>query len=322
MTDGLSDRIDREAVEWLARLRAGDPADQAAFEQWYATDTAHADAYDRVLRTWETAGRLDKTSLGQARARDAEHPSRSRFVAIAAVAGILAALLVSVGVMLGAPGLPSATAAFAFETKPGQIRSVKLDDGSSVTLDTDSALKGEFSSSRRHVQLLRGRARFDVTDDVHRPFVVETSNGSVTAAGSIDVTVDRSRMTIALWRGKADISDSLGHPVPIALADGQALGVDAASPNAAVAARPAADSRWVKGMLSFEDAPVSEVVAEANRYANVPITLADASIGDERFTGTFTATDTRSLAQMLAAMFDLTITTDRGGGIILSRHKR
>jgi transmembrane sensor len=320
MTEASMGRIDRAAVDWLARLRAGDPADQRLFEQWYASDTAHADAYDRVLRTWEMAGQLGETELGRGRVQQSEQSSPRRFIPIAAV-GVIAALLISFGVSFGIPGLSGSATAFTFKTQPGEIRSIRLDDGSDVTLDTDSVVKGKFSSSQRQVQLLRGRARFDVADDAHRPFVVETSGGSVTTVGSVDVAIERSQMTVALWRGKANIADASSHPVPITLAAGQAVKVDGASP-AAVAARPAGDPRWVKGMLSFEDAPLSEVVVEANRYARVPITFADPSIARERFTGTFTATDTHSLAQMLAAMFDLTVTTGRGGGFVLSRHVR
>jgi transmembrane sensor len=61
-------------------------------------------------------------------------------------------------------------------------------------------------------------------------------------------------------------------------------------------------------MLSFEDAPLDQVVAAANRYSAVQIVLADPTVVSLRFTGTFKATDTEQLANLLAAMFSLDLT--------------
>jgi transmembrane sensor len=81
----------------------------------------------------------------------------------------------------------------------------------------------------------------------------------------------------------------------------------------------ASDMRWTAGMLSFEDKPVSLVIATANRYSDVQIVLADPSLGELRFTGTVKAKDTLGLARMIAAMFKLRLDTTDPQRLVLSR---
>src|SRR3546814_15110866 len=75
-------------------------------------------------------------------------------------------------------------------SKIGEIRTVALEDGSRVTLDTDTILHIAYSPTERGLKLERGRARFDVSYDASRPFVVFAGGGSITAHGTVfDVAV-------------------------------------------------------------------------------------------------------------------------------------
>src|SRR3546814_14166765 len=75
-------------------------------------------------------------------------------------------------------------------SKSGEIRTVALEDGSRVTLDTDTILHIAYSPTERGLKLERGRARFDVSYDASRPFVVFAGGGSITAHGTVfDVAV-------------------------------------------------------------------------------------------------------------------------------------
>ncbi|QCI78809.1 DUF4880 domain-containing protein [Hankyongella ginsenosidimutans] len=55
--DSPLSQAEHEAVEWLSRLREGGRRYQSEFEEWYSADQTHADAYDRVLATYEEARR-------------------------------------------------------------------------------------------------------------------------------------------------------------------------------------------------------------------------------------------------------------------------
>src|SRR3546814_4387812 len=90
-------------------------------------------------------------------------------------------------------------------SKSGEIRTVALEDGSRVTLDTDTIVHVAYSPTERGLKLERGRARFDVSYDASRPFVVFAGGGSITAHGTVfDVAVVDRHVSVALLRGSIE----------------------------------------------------------------------------------------------------------------------
>ena len=71
-------------------------------------------------------------------------------------------------------------------------------------------------------------------------------------------------------------------------------------------------------MLQFDDTPLAEAVAAANRHSRTQIILADPAIGELKITGAFRAGDAGALADSLAAAFSLRL--ERGSGGTLTLH--
>lgn len=304
--DARGKRIEQEASAWLARLRAGGRQDQEAFENWYAADPDHADAYDRVLDSWQAMNDLSGSRAAPVRALGGR-----RLVAIAAI--FLVALL-GLG-FLTMRHKSDVNAPTALETRAGEIRTVALADGSRMTLDTESLVHATFDDGQRTVQLVRGRARFQVAAQP-RPFVIKTDGGSVTTSGStLDVGFDGTSTSVGLLRGSADVRGGLQGAVQFRLNPGQKVMIG----KAGVLPYAISEQRWPGRMPSFENAPLSEVLAVANRYGSARIELADPELGSLRFTGTFNAADSAGLAHMLAAMFKLKCNDSVAHRFILSR---
>src|SRR5690606_29474815 len=59
-----------------------------------------------------------------------------------------------------------------YRTAIGDIKSLRLADGSQVTLNTDSTLHVAITAAERRIELDHGEAFFDVAQDPARPFVV------------------------------------------------------------------------------------------------------------------------------------------------------
>lgn len=290
-------QTDRDAADWLARIRGGGRTEQAAFEQWYSADPSHADAYDRVLASWEAMGRL----------RDPAEPAApGRRYSAYAVAAAAAALLAIVGIgTLYRPHLPNGASSEGWTTRVGEVRTVALSDGSKVTLDTATAIRADIGPARRQVRLIRGRAQFAVAGDT-RPFVVDTDTASVTTADStLDVTYLDGGTTVGVLNGTADLRPSMQPATAFRVASGQAASIGRAGRTGATTRFTPSDAHWTAGMLSFENAPLSAVVAAANRYSARPIVLDGAAVGQLQFTGSFKPRDTAAVGRMLAAMFGL-----------------
>ncbi|MDZ4376318.1 MAG: hypothetical protein U1C74_33460, partial [Phenylobacterium sp.] len=86
------------------------------------------------------------------------------------------------------------------------------------------------------------------------------------------------------------------------------LGAPPPAPRAAStvsAVDPVRSLSWEAGLLVFENEPLSVVVERMNRYAERPIRLGDANVGDLHVSGVFRAGDTDALTQGLNAAFNV-----------------
>src|SRR3546814_16085472 len=96
----------------------------------------------------------------------------------------------------------------------GERRTVRLADGTAITLNTDSAVRVGYVADRRLVRLLRGQALFEVAKDPHRPFVVQAGAKQITALGTIFEVrlLDSARMTVPLVEGKFVVAQGEERP--------------------------------------------------------------------------------------------------------------
>src|SRR6185436_10113257 len=96
-------------------------------------------------------------------------------------------------------------------TEVGEVRRIALADGTALTLDTDSRVDVRLTSSWRTVDLVRGRAHFDVAADRTRPFVVRAEGRTVTALGTaFDVAHEPGGVTVLLVEGRVAVQPAEG----------------------------------------------------------------------------------------------------------------
>ena len=200
-------------------------------------------------------------------------------------------------------------------TTHGQRTVLELADGSRVTLDASSRLRvptdlGVVSRrwlfwravAPRRLEL-SGRALFDVKHDA-RPFIVETATATtqdvgtsfVIAAypevGATEVAVVEG--SVALWdrpiassTSATPMDDDRSRRAPplMLLAAGDVGTVDT---NGALTRRRAVALEsyvsWTRGVLTFDQAPLRDVVAQLSRWYDLDIRLADSVLGARRLT--------------------------------------
>jgi transmembrane sensor len=307
----------REAAAWLARMRGGADADtERRFQRWLDADPRHKAAFERVSRSYEQAGLLRHSTVGSAAqpaAAPAHGPARPRY-ALAAAAALV--LLVPAAILVMSALHPRRNEAVMLSTRVGEIRSVKLADGSSVTLDTETSLEVDIGRSQRRARLAHGRARFAVTRS-GEPFVIEAGAATVTSnEGIIDVERSGSQSDVGVRAGRAGIR-GVGEDAPaLALGPGEGASWTGAQPPQPYAIPAAPD--WTLGMLEFDGTPLPSAIDLANRYSTRRIML-EGNMRDLRVTGAFKAGDTVGLAKALAAGFRLSLTQKPDGNFVLTR---
>lgn len=300
----------REAARWLARLQGGaDPAMKVKFQQWYDRDPRYAEAFDRVRQSYERAGLLRQSPAASAALAASAGQQSTRDFAWAAGIGLVA--LVAAAVLLSRGLLGAGTEAVMLTTAVGEIREVRLADGTKVTLDTASRV--EVDPSKRRASLSRGRARFEIARRKHPFIIVAGATSVIVEAGTIDIEQAGPASRVDVLAGSAEMEGRQGHLV-LGPLEGLTDGPDAEPERHAVAGLP----DWTRGMLQFDGTPVAEAVERANRYSTRPILIAG-DVGELRVTGAFRAGDTAGLAKALSAAFGLRLHSSPDGRLILAR---
>jgi len=274
MTESLpQDPMRQAAADWFAKLQ-GDAAleDWTAFQAWLEADPAHAAAYEAVEAVWLDledlpADRPEAAPLSAnvvpLRARRSTTPRRGLLIGL----GVAAAA--AIVVLAVAPRLTEAPYE-GYATKRGETREIALADGSRLTLGGATTLRVRLGRQQRDVTLVDGEASFDVAHIENRPFVVTVGAREVRVLGTeFNILSHAGRLAVTVRRGLVAVSG--GQEGTVKLARGQQL---VQPPGASAQTRdvaPDAAFAWKSGKLIYDRTPLTEVVADLNRYVATPI---------------------------------------------------
>lgn len=307
-----------EAIAWHVRLK--DPIatrqDRLAFEAWLAADPTHRLAYDDARRAWDAA--LEPAQLlgadGWHRGEAARRPFRLGLALTAMLIGMLGCAAI-----WRDPGLLDRALA-DHAAAPGDSAEILLVDGTRVILDGDSAISVAITAGRRDVVLRRGRAWFEVphregppfrvladdviTRDVGTAFAVERGEGSTL------VTVEQGEVAVSV---AADASGETH------LSAGQRVRVDGAHVGATEAIEPGVALAWRRGLVVFDRAPLSAVVAQLDRMHAGRVLVTDPELRRQTLSGVFRADDREAVLSALRTALGVRITRVPGLLILISR---
>ncbi|WP_290014689.1 FecR domain-containing protein [Acinetobacter pittii] len=169
------------AADWLVLLHSGEMTalQQQQFEQWKAEKKEHQLALQQMEKfshgLSNLAGNFPSKALVQ---------SNQKFN-LAAKRNMLLSLSGLVIVGLSAYFIPWEKWQSDYHTKVGEIRKVSLKDGSQLIMASDCYVDVNFTQEKRQIKLIDGEIYIETAKDAqHRPFIVETKNGSVEALGT------------------------------------------------------------------------------------------------------------------------------------------
>lgn len=324
------------AARWFARRRSGDmtTAETEALEAWLAADPAHRALLDQSEYWWGAASALrsDPTilALREDVARGQASRRRRRWVGGA----MAASLVVAAATALMSSDI--ATPAFwpgarHFVTEVGQTSTVKLRDGSTVTLDTDSAFRANLTADVREIRLERGQAFFKVAKDSTRPFRVIAGDKIVTATGTaFSVRVQKNAVNVTLVEGRVRVEERVApvigprransEPATDMIAGTQLVAVESKSWNVAPVDTGKATS-WMDGQLVFEARAIGDVAAELNRYSEKKIVISDPALARTPITGAFATGDVPAFVSAVQSYRLARVVSDGRGEVTLARYQ-
>ncbi|MDH4981226.1 FecR family protein [Hyphomicrobium sp. D-2] len=328
MTRDSGQSPDDAAIEWFVILRDEDVTalQRRDFATWLAASPEHAKAWAELERLWVGLDALAPTSgspgerdisvpgtdaqpAGRAAAAAAQqrnmiplsgrrsppaHAPTGKYVAIAA--SVLAAAVV---VWQATPvGLWA-----DHRTGTGEQLSVALADGSSIELNSSTALDVEYSEGERRIRLLTGEAFFTVAKDASRPFIVSADGGEVVVRGTAFNVRIGNNVAVAVTENVVEVEAAGQQPVRVAQGEGVSYTAVSISPVAAVDLDTV--QAWRQHQLVFHDARLADVLDELQRYRRGYVRVLDASLNDRRVTAVFDTRRPDAALETIARNLDL-----------------
>ncbi|MBV2147528.1 FecR domain-containing protein [Sphingobium sp. AS12] len=309
--------IEDQALDWLIR-RNGEgwtEDEQAELDLWLEESMAHKAAFWRADHLWQQADRIGSLGI-DTHAEPEEAKSQRKWWPAAIAASIVAAVGIG-GMSLGPrffeqPAIERQQA--RFDTPVGGRRIVPLTDGSKVELNTQTVMRAVVNETKREVWLDSGEAFFEVAHREGEPFVVHAGRQTITVLGTkFSVRRDKDRVTVNVLEGRVRVEDGAGTMAHAALIT---AGDTAISRGASTLIAAKSEERvesalaWRDGMLSFDQAPLTEVVAEFNRYNRMQLVVTDPATGRIPIGGSFQASGVESFTRLLRDAYGLKIERD------------
>lgn len=291
------------ASRWHARLREpnADAQAHAAFQAWLADDPSHFEAYEQAERLWTAmggapGGRRDEAAITAL----VESAAPRRRLGRGLMAGLLLCLSLAGAEWVRRGGLDDLRADHIASI--GEHRVIRLEDGSVVELNTDTALAVDLAPGQRRVRLFRGEAFFQVTPDPQRPFLVSTGEGEMRVTGtSFNVRLRDHVTEVGLVEGAVSLTSAADPDASLRLSPGEE-GV--LTPDGLGQVRPfEADTAtaWRRGQMVFFRAPLGELIEELNRYQRGRILILSERVRALPVTGVFDTRDPAAVIDMIEA---------------------
>jgi transmembrane sensor len=185
-----------------------------------------------------------------------------------------------------------------FRTAVGERRELRLADGSSLLLNTDTSVNLRFDDRRRTLELLSGEILVNTAaDPLQRPFKVLTSQGEVLALGTrFIVRSQDSGGEVSVLEKVVQVTPAAGGPM-VRVDAGQSMAFNAGS-TGALRHSDASVGAWQQGSIIAIDRPLSELLADISRYRR-GVLRCDPRIARLQVSGAFPIDDTdRALAAL------------------------
>lgn len=317
-----SSLVESEALAWIAQLNGDDVSekDLAAFREWVNRSPAHQKEIKELSELWsdlnilttmdEPIRQADRISKQLRKSRTRKDWKRR--ILLPALAGVTAmSLIVMSSIVMTETNTPinydaNVSVPLVFKTAKGEHQTHSFEDGSVITLNTDSYIEVDFTDGQRDVRLLKGEALFSVAHDEKRPFLVFANDRIVRAVGTeFSVHIKNNSIDVLVSEGSVELSTLeptkptlLPTKTSTSVTKVASLGIIKAGHVAQVKDSKAsielvsndaidAELSWRVGRLEFTGEGLEEAIAEYTRYTDLNIIISDPELKAINLGGSF-----------------------------------
>ncbi|MCY1483586.1 Protein FecR [compost metagenome] len=287
----LAESAITQAIDWQLRLQAGMSSAEtlAEFAAWRQASEEHGEAWRRLCELDAPFASLDDASSRIL--LNSYRPRRAR-------TGAALALLLTLGCGLFAVNreIPLDALGADYATATGELRSLRLDDGTELLLGPRTLVDIESDDSSRTLTLRRGSLAIRTGHGDGRRLMVRSADGRMRPLGTyFSVVRDDAGTTLDVLRSAVAAQGASAQELVVR--EGQRLRLRDGQLQPLGASPPAADA-WTRGMLLVNERPLGEVIAILSDYKRGFISLAP-GLEDLAISGSFSLRDgDRTLAAL------------------------
>ncbi|UUT23809.1 FecR domain-containing protein [Pseudomonas sp. T8] len=293
-------RVRDSAIDWMVRAQSGlmTAAEHQALQQWRQASAEHEYAWQRVsslpLMLQPGANLLADATARRALESAGADPQRRRQV----LKCLLALSLLGGASWQGADSTLVRSALATYRTSIGERRRWALADGSSLWLNTASAVNLELTPQQGTVQLIEGEMALDARAE--SPAVQLLTPDAVLYGRGAHLLVrhDRQGTQVRVLRGLVQLS-ARRHWLPVPLEAGWQTRVDSQGVGAPSRVDLLMAQAWLRGILPAERMRLDTLLAELSRY-RPGFLRCSAEVAALRVTGSFQLDDTDAALALVA----------------------
>lgn len=318
-----------DAREWVERVlgHGAGAEEEAAMLEWSNRSPEHAraladavylrgrltKAYEGIRTDPEAAAMLAEARAPVEQPRSAPWIGRRAFLTGAVAAS-------AAGVMAVRPPLglwPSLSELNAdYRTGTGERRTVKVASDLALELNTRTALSRDHDDRAYRFHLISGEVAVDA-GRLARPAVIQTAFGDATISnGQFSARLDDNSVCVTCFAG--DVAVRGRHGFFATLGNGQQTSIGTEVNSRVVAVDADVASGWRRGVLIFNDRPLSEVVREINRYRAGRLILTNSRLASHTVNAIFRLDRLEVAPEQMKIVAGAEVTSLPGGIVLLS----
>ena len=329
--------IKEQAAAWLIRISDNTlmPEEVSVLREWVGRSDFHREYFIQLSQNWDEMAVLQELAeLFAVPRADAALKKRNalsfifggltfpRFAVATSLVACSVALLFSLALF------DSQT--ITLQTAIGEQRIETLEDGSVLTINTDSELFVDYSGDNRIIRLTRGEVNFDVSKDPHRPFIVYAGDGLVWAVGTaFNIRLDEGHVDLTVTEGRVKVYSGIApsEPLPILTTEVNSIGTSALLVRQNEAFVKAGEAlqysqlivqknevhieqihkklAWQRGALIFKGETLEQAVVEIRRYTDKELRIVDPGIKNKKVGGYYKTDDIDGLLRSMSQSYGI-----------------
>ncbi|WP_095093241.1 FecR domain-containing protein [Pseudomonas sp. Irchel 3A5] len=293
-----SPQVVKQAIQWSIRLNSQGHNSQLReqCEQWRVAHADHECAWQRIQALNSDFNSRFQNLPAPGAAIEALENSAQRLSRRQTLKLLSGLVVVGSSAWLSREVVPWQQWSADFATSVGQRGRFQLSDGSSLQLNTDSAVDQDFSAERRLITLNRGEILVgcgaDVQSTTRRPLLVHSRHGLFEGiSGRFVVRQYQDQTRISVLEGQSIIRSPAASPITVSA--GQHYLVSSRNAVQLPALNMDAGA-WSEGLIVTRNMRLRDFLTEVGAYRHGHLGCAD-DVADLRLSGVFRLEDTDKL---------------------------